>query len=163
MSRSSSRGRWPTNILFWKMCVCLALVPRASKKNTWPKNHFGMPLIDVLRPGVVFGRKADESGPRGRCGIHRLGGPFWGPRCRYVYKCSICSVQCNVPCRTIGYAIALPGRKSGFRAGFRPDSSRGGLKISPPAGLRPTGGPISKLIRLKFRPKSSVFPQSEVL
>jgi hypothetical protein len=28
----------------------------------------------------------------------------------------------------------LPGRKSGFRAGFRPDSSRESLKIGPPAG-----------------------------
>jgi hypothetical protein len=39
-------------------------------------------------------------------------------------------------------AIVLPGRKVGFRAGFRPDSSREILKIGPPAGLWPTGGPI---------------------
>ena len=36
--------------------------------------------------------------------------------------------------RTLCYAIVLPGRKSGFRAGFRPDSSRESIKIGPPAG-----------------------------
>jgi hypothetical protein len=36
---------------------------------------------------------------------------------------------------TLGYAIMLPGRKSGFRAGFRPDSDRENLKIGP-AGRR---------------------------
>ncbi len=35
----------------------------------------------------------------------------------------------------------LPGRKSVFRAGFRSDSNRDGLKIGPPAGLsRPDSG-----------------------
>jgi hypothetical protein len=37
------------------------------------------------------------------------------------------------------YAIVLPVQKSGFRAGCRPDSCRGNLKIGPPAGLRPAG------------------------
>ncbi len=44
--------------------------------------------------------------------------------------------------RTLCYTIVLPGRKSVFRAGFRPDSSRESLKIDPPAGLRLAGGPI---------------------
>ena len=67
---------------------------------------------------------------------------------------------------TLCYAIVLPGRKSGFRAGFRPDSSRGNLKIGPPAGLRPAGGPILMLSRLEsgrnparkpdFRPGSTI-------
>ncbi len=43
--------------------------------------------------------------------------------------------------------IALPGRKSVFRAGFGPDSNRGHLRIGPPAGLKPAGGPILKLSR----------------
>ncbi len=30
---------------------------------------------------------------------------------------------------TLCYAIVLPGRKSGFRAGFRPDSTRENIKI----------------------------------
>ncbi len=38
-------------------------------------------------------------------------------------------------------AIVLRGRKSGFRAGFRPDSNRESLKIGPPAGRKPAGGP----------------------
>ena len=40
---------------------------------------------------------------------------------------------------TLCYAIVLPSRKSGFRAGFRPDSNRESLKSSPPAGRRPAG------------------------
>ncbi len=38
--------------------------------------------------------------------------------------------------------VVPPRRKSGFRAGFRPDSSRESFKVGPPAGLRPAGGPI---------------------
>ncbi len=45
------------------------------------------------------------------------------------------------------YTIVLPGRTSGFRAEFRPDSSRESLRFSPPAGLRPAGGPILRLSR----------------
>ena len=48
----------------------------------------------------------------------------------------------------------LPGRKSGFRDGFRPDSTRESLKIGPPAGLRPVGGRILKLSRLESGPEA---------
>ncbi len=41
---------------------------------------------------------------------------------------------------TLCYALVLPGWKSVFRAGFRPDSDREDVKISPAAGLRPAGG-----------------------
>ena len=34
------------------------------------------------------------------------------------------------------YAVVLPGRKSVFRAGFRPDSNRESIKIGPSAGRR---------------------------
>ncbi len=44
--------------------------------------------------------------------------------------------------RSLSYAIILPGRKSVFRAGFRPDSNRENLKIDPPAGRSPARGPI---------------------
>ncbi len=36
----------------------------------------------------------------------------------------------------------FPGRKSGFRAGCRPDVNRENSKIGPPACLPPAGGPI---------------------
>jgi hypothetical protein len=57
---------------------------------------------------------------------------------------------------TLCYAIVLPGRSSGFRAGVRPDSFRD-------AG-RPAGGPISRCSRLErnparkldFRPGSTI-------
>ncbi len=42
------------------------------------------------------------------------------------------------------YSIVLPGRKSGFRARFRPDSSRESFKSGPP---RPAGGPILRVSR----------------
>jgi hypothetical protein len=41
---------------------------------------------------------------------------------------------------SLGYAIELPGRKSGFRARFLPDTRRESIQIGPPAGLRPAGG-----------------------
>ena len=41
-----------------------------------------------------------------------------------------------VTSNSLCYTIVLPGRKSGFRAGFRPDSSRERLKIGRPAGRR---------------------------
>ncbi len=47
------------------------------------------------------------------------------------------------------FAIVLPGRKSGFRAGVRPDSDRETLKIGPLASLRPAEGPIWRLSRLE--------------
>jgi hypothetical protein len=43
------------------------------------------------------------------------------------------------------YALVLPGRKLGFRAGFRANSNRECFKINPPAGPRPAGGPILRL------------------
>jgi hypothetical protein len=46
---------------------------------------------------------------------------------------------------TLGYAIVLPGWKSGFWAGLRPDSGRESFKIGHPAGLGPAGGPILRL------------------
>ena len=40
---------------------------------------------------------------------------------------------------TLCFAIVPPGRKSVFRAGFRPDSDRESFKIGTPAGRRPAG------------------------
>ncbi len=45
----------------------------------------------------------------------------------------------------------LPGRKSGFRAGFRSDYDRESLKIGPPTGRGPAGGPILRLSRRNIR------------
>jgi hypothetical protein len=55
---------------------------------------------------------------------------------------------CNVPAQRkpgqikhlpLRYAIVLPGRRSGFRVGFRPECSRESPKIGPLAGRRPAG------------------------
>ncbi len=51
--------------------------------------------------------------------------------------------------------IMLPGRKSGFRAGFRSDSNRESLKIASPAGHLPLAfgqqeGRFGKLTRLEY-------------
>jgi hypothetical protein len=43
----------------------------------------------------------------------------------------------------------LPRRKSNFRGAFRLDSNIENLKIGPPAGRRPAGGPTLKLSRLE--------------
>jgi hypothetical protein len=51
------------------------------------------------------------------------------------------------------YTIMPPGRKSNFRAGFRPDSNRESLEIGPSADRRPAGGPMSRLSLIRIRPK----------
>ncbi len=71
---------------------------------------------------------------------------------------------------TLCCAKVLPGRKSGCRAGCRPDSSRGSLKIGPSASLRPAGGQILRFFRIEsgrnparkpdFRPGSSTVRSS---
>ena len=51
----------------------------------------------------------------------------------------------TTPC----YAIVLPGRRSGFQAGSQADYNNKNIKIGPPAGLWPAGGPMSKISRLE--------------
>ena len=81
---------------------------------------------------------------------------------------------------TLCYAIVLPGRQSGVRLGFRPDSSRENLKISTPAGRRadfeafpirlrpgsPISGPEAVLCNIMYvqRPRLSiVWPVLELI
>ncbi len=45
----------------------------------------------------------------------------------------------GTPLKTLRYAIMLSGRKSVFRAGFRPKLNWERYKIGPPAGLKPLG------------------------
>ena len=45
--------------------------------------------------------------------------------------------------------ITLSGPESVFRAGLRPAANRENLKLGPPAGRKPAGGPILKLSRLE--------------
>ncbi len=52
--------------------------------------------------------------------------------------------------------IVLPGRRSGFRAGFRQDFSRGSSKIGPPAGRRAD----FEAVPIRIRPKSGPEAQS---
>ncbi len=51
--------------------------------------------------------------------------------------------------RTLCYAIVLPGRKSGLRAGCRSDSDRERINIGPLAGRRPAGQPMLTLSQLE--------------
>ncbi len=58
---------------------------------------------------------------------------------------------------TLCYAIMLPGRKSSFRVGIRPDSNRESLKIGPAAGLGPAGRRANfQAFLIRIRPKSGV-------
>jgi hypothetical protein len=68
--------------------------------------------------------------------LRRPGGPR-GSLClrtRLIFSAHTVSSE---PPLALCCTIVLPGRKSGFRAGFRPDSIRNNIKVSPPAGLRP--------------------------
>ncbi len=49
------------------------------------------------------------------------------------------------PDSTLCRPIMLPGRTSDFRVGFRSCSVKENIKINPPAGIRPAGGPILRL------------------
>ncbi len=69
-----------------------------------------------------------------------------GPPAKTVRCANVSIVGCPrhakvVVCLSIGfalcYAIVLPGRKSGFWVGFRPDTDQESLTIGPPAGRRP--------------------------
>ena len=64
-----------------------------------------------------------------------------------IVKRAVGRIQNCAP--TLGYALLLPGRKSGFRAGFKPDSNRESVKIGPPAGRRPAGLPMLRLSLLE--------------
>ena len=69
----------------------------------------------------------------------------------------------------------LPGRKSGFRGGFRPDSNRENLKIGPPAGRkadsedvpvdiqleRPISGPKALLCKIGYHCGRRLFFQPQ--
>ncbi len=55
---------------------------------------------------------------------------------------------------TLCCEIVLPGRKSGFRAGFWPDSYRESLKIGLPAGLRPAGELVLRAFPIRIQPQS---------
>ena len=72
------------------------------------------------------------------CSISGIDGSFFPA----IHAHILCKVLPQRPL-ALCYAMVLPGRKSGFRAGFRPDSSRDSFKIGPPAGRRPIGRPIS--------------------
>ncbi len=56
--------------------------------------------------------------------------------------------------RPLCYAIIRPGRKSGFRAGFRPDSARESIEIGPPAGQRTDFEALPIHTRPKFGPEA---------
>ncbi len=92
-------------------------------------------------------------------------------RRRYQTTCCTNPLCVTSRCGTLCQAKVLPGRKSGFRAGFRLDSNRENLKSCPPAGLRPAGGPISRLSVLDsgrnqdrkpyFRPGSTIVQHND--
>ncbi len=115
------------------------LIGRASKSVLrpafgWPEGRFcGFSVLNLaeIRPGNPIsgpallrnmGHKSKTSGPS----ASKKG--TWDPLV-YAEEGSC-------------YAVELPDRKSGFRAGFRPDSNRESLNIGPPAGLWPAGGLI---------------------
>ncbi len=86
-----------------------------------------------------FGPIPCSTRPRGRLG-------FPTP---HQYGCPIAGVPGIADSYTLCYALVLPGRKSGFRAGFRPDSMLEDIKIGPSVGRRPPGGTILRLSRIE--------------
>ncbi len=129
------RGRWE--------------IERAAQKSQAPQSHnpiYRNPVsVEADLPGQGVPRYVPQGdtnpGPTDRDPPSRLGP---GPGLTNVARTWI-----GMELITICYAIVLPGRKTNFRASFRPDSNWESLKIGPPAGRRPAGGPILRLSRLE--------------
>ncbi len=64
---------------------------------------------------------------------------------------ALASMNSKSGSHTLCYAILRLGRKSGFRAEFRPDSNQENLKIGPQASLRPAGEPIFEAFPTRTR------------
>ncbi len=86
------------------------------------------------------------------------GHPGPGHRPRGVIQNPCCSMACTLRASTLTLcdAIELLGRKSGFRAGFLPDSSRESFKNGP-SGRPKAGEPESPLNNGSSRPQNSLF------
>jgi hypothetical protein len=115
--------------------------PRNFGSKTFEGPGPGVEVTDPKFWGPVPGPEISDPKLSGAgSGLLSSGSKTWGGRARAselvwnrmaVIRKSWYATQCC--------AILLPGRRSGFRDGFRPDSNRGCLTIGPPAGLRPTG------------------------
>ncbi len=83
--------------------------------------------------------------------------PPWHTLCYAIVLLLVHAVARTAAMRQTGrkvYAIVLLGRKSGFRAGFRPDSSLESLIIGPPAGRRADVEDFTRRIRPKSGPEA---------
>jgi hypothetical protein len=98
----------------------------------------GIPFVGSgSRPStsvVVFSRSTGLRGLRAGMGKGLHGRAWQAPAVEFS-KRSRKEPMFEIPKITLWYAIMLPGRKSGFRAGFQPDSSRESFRIGP-AGRR---------------------------
>ncbi len=142
------------------LCYAIVLPGRKSGFRAGSGKHRNRPSG---RPSA--GRTADfeafpirnraTSSPEARCPArkHNIG---WDPSFPSVIFLSgpelnvaPLSIRPETNSSTLCYAIALPGWKSGFRAGFLQESCRESINIGPPAGLRPAGVPILRPIIIR--------------
>ncbi len=124
----------------WKLSVPEALPPMQSK---WFLGFFG----GGDRKSPISGRFPAKPGPgwawdRPRPGHRSICTDFQPGRLILRPFREVFEPHCDCIGVTLCYAMVLPGRKSGSRAGCRQDSSRESLKFELPAGRGPAGGPI---------------------
>ncbi len=60
-------GKAKKTFVSGKIMFLLALVPQASKTNTWPTKHFGIPFLTVLN--LIFKISLCPGGPGGGSGL----------------------------------------------------------------------------------------------
>ncbi len=116
--------------------------PKSSPEGWLTARMYGPvePGPAEIRPGrPIYGPEAPKSAlsvePEG--GVSRYKGGMVQPSGRTLPEAGNPALG---PCKnTLCYAIVFPGRKSSFRAGFRPDCYLEKNEIGSPAGLRPEG------------------------
>ncbi len=118
-----------------------------SKSNRHPTR------IPDLRPGKVIAQQRVYPGPGLPGNTRDTGIPRTQAEPRPEAETQVCrSLGYNTLC--YAYTIMFPNRKSGFRAGFRPDFNRENLKIGPKAGRRAD----FEAFLIRIRPTSDAEP-----
>ncbi len=101
--------------------------------------RFPMILVVFLWFSHVSGRSGGRANGRANPPRAQASG------CAQVRSRECSGIRGSPPC-TLCYAIVPPGRESAFRAEFWPDCYRESTEVGPPAGRRPAGPEVLRIL-----------------